>query len=211
MAFVICGSLLFQCKKKCESEKIGTLSFTSAELKILPYNGTDLLVFKDSLGDSIYYNGDTRSSRYDNSYYEHPSDQECKGNYYYYEGNYSLFKGKDNYHTVQIDLNFSSPYQFPTKYRIINFRILYKKTTNMEFNGVFAFDTTSIMGVPIGFSNPYKSSLIAFHDNITILGHVFYNVYELTANTSIRKLYFSKNNGVVGFKTDDNKSWYLKQ
>lgn len=52
-----------QCKNDCESKKIGDLNFTQDELNIVPYNGTETLVFRDSLNDSILYNGNSRETK----------------------------------------------------------------------------------------------------------------------------------------------------
>ena len=51
--FTILIMAFSSCKKNCESNNLGNVSFTPTDLQIVPYKGTETLIFKDSLGRCI--------------------------------------------------------------------------------------------------------------------------------------------------------------
>ena len=79
--------ILFSSCYKCEQQQTATLRFTNDELKINPYSGNELLIFKDINGDSIAFPKgvrDTRNMRiyqydYEAAKFDHHG---CQGDYF---------------------------------------------------------------------------------------------------------------------------------
>ena len=55
--FCICGIfILSTCNKdKCNQHEIANLTFTNGDRSIIPYTGKEILIFKNTLGDSIVF------------------------------------------------------------------------------------------------------------------------------------------------------------
>ena len=75
-------------------------------LNIIPYKGNETLIFKDSIGDSLVYEAEGRSSGM-YRYYRDPSNVGYKGasDYYDYERNTTNFK-----HGSNLIIEFSNPF-----------------------------------------------------------------------------------------------------
>lgn len=65
--------MFIQCKRDCNTEKLGDFRFSQADLKIVPYNGFENLIFKDSNGDMVSMHPEVSTGRlytHDNRFYE---------------------------------------------------------------------------------------------------------------------------------------------
>ena len=187
--FILLSAFFFllifnQCKK--EAKCLGKLTFTEAELKIIPYTGNETLVFKDSIGDSLIFKINDRGS-YTYPYFKNPDSYE-QTDYYEYEYNYISFINND-----KIDLRFSNPF-------ISNKTIKYFDINFNSFTGTYEFDANNI-------------APSVFHDTLTIINKTFNSVYELKTlylNLSGNSLlFYTFNEGIVGFE-NNGKYWYLE-
>jgi hypothetical protein len=210
---LICSLAFIQCQKKCDSKKLGDIRFTQTDLNIVPYVGTENLIFKDSIGDSISEHPEVaagRISHYDNHYYEHYfSQDQCPPNYYDVEQNYTHFEGEDYNTSIWTDLYFENPFVTPIKkYIVIN--VAYEDSQRWYFTSNFYFDSFTL------YDRSYSAAnIVAFNDSIKIGPKLFFKVYTLRQNVdphglkNLQIVYYSINRGVVGFKTDHGHLWYL--
>lgn len=198
-----------QCHKDCVSEKLGEIRFTQNELNIVPYDGTETLVFKDSINDSIIYIGTGRNSKYTfDVRHEFPDNYECPGNYYNTEINYTKFEGTNN-SKILIDLYMDSPFLGNLK-KYIYIRISYNNIDTWYFDGEMIFDATNVQN-----ASPSNACVLAFNDSLIIGSNTFFNVYTLMQIIlpnnlkNLQVIYYTFSNGIVGFKTEEGHLWYL--
>jgi len=214
------SSLFFfiQCHKGCESKYLGELKFSPTDLAIVPYNGTEHLIFRDSLGDSICYDSTSiRSSQY---YYRINdfSNDKCPGNFYNCELNYTDFVGYNYFTNISTDVHFN-PFSTNMK-KYIYISICYLKTQKWYFEGYFNFDNLKLYDITV--SDIYTSGALApfasissFNDSLIVGPRKFYDVYKLKQIIkpdkigNIQFVYYTISNGIVGFKTEEGHMWYL--
>jgi hypothetical protein len=198
-------SIFNSCKKNCESENLGTFKFTSTDLQIIPYQGTDSLIFSDSLGNSITYNGIGRGSveDYHDQYPNLNNDPNfCIGNYFYTENNDVAFgvNGKDYHFGINLSLSMDSGSPFGQNIKkIFGFDISYKDTKDWYF-GI----TLNIDGLRLSGNN------ISYKDSLKIGPNKFFSVYVMTQNNdNLKTVFYTISQGVVGFRTNNGHTWYL--
>ena len=216
VAIVLVFTFAFvQCKKKeCVTENLGEIHFTQNELNIVPYNGTETLIFKDSINDSIIFTG---KMRYSDSFniWEFPNDYECLGKYYNTESNYTKFEGV-NSTKIYIYLYMGSPFlqDFIKK---MNIEIFINSDT-CYFYGTLAFNPTNIFNtIPAENNLPANAYVLAFNSSLSIGPNIFNNVYTLKQidpphlpSKNLQYVYYTISDGVVGFKTEEGHLWYLE-
>ena len=206
--------IFYQCQKTCNSKKLGDIRFTQTDLNIVPYNGMENLIFKDSTDDTISMHPEVskgRNSIYDDKHYErYYSPEECPPNYYYTEGNYTHFIGTDYHTSIWTDLYFEDPFVTPLK-KVIVIDVAYKDSQEWYFSSTFYFDASLLYD-----RSPREVNIVAFNDSLTIGPKQFKNVYTLRQNVdpyglkNLKIVYYSVTSGVVGFKTDEGHIWYLE-
>jgi hypothetical protein len=198
-----------RCNKDCESEKLGELVFTQDELNIVPYNGTETLVYKDSLNDSIVYTGAFRKSN-EITYYQNYNTpaSNCPGNYYKAYDNITQFNGQNN-SIINIALSITSPFLGNIEKKM-GIAISFINSDTLYFNGVFAFNPTGIFNI-----TPSNAIVLSYNDSLILGPKIFYNVYtvkqvhEFSPSTNFQILYYTNINGIVGLKKEDGHLWYL--
>ncbi len=214
LGIVSLSSFLFiQCKKDCNSKELDDKIFTDIELDVVPYNGAETLVFKNSNGDSMVFSGQGRSStmvrRVANP--DHDED-ECAGDYRNTESNIVKFKhGIDT--IMSIELGFYRPFGDDENMKNIDFRY-YKENLNYSyFYGNYRFfaktsNSDTIEGLSFyGYSYYFITN---YYSSLTLVNKTYTRVYELTYFNSFGfSLFYSVVQGLVGYKESTGTIWYL--
>ena len=209
--------LIFNSCKKCVQNNLGTVTFTQTELQIVPYTGTETLMFLDSLGDSLTFKGNGRRD-YGFQWFQCPQgdcpgaggEDDCRGNYYFTEENITAFYSNKSYIYRVIQLYFSMD-QGTTFHQNIkkNFSIevgFYDKKY-WDFDWGYNID-----GLKLSTSN---GGNLSFKDSIIVGPKKFYSVYVLeqistsSSYANLQYVYYTFKEGVVGFKEQGGKTWYL--
>jgi hypothetical protein len=207
-------NLIFNsCKEKCESNNLGKVSFTQEDLKIVPYKGSEILSFSDSLGNVLNFNEGKRRSNYNEIIYEYPSSEvdDCKGDYFYPEINYTNFLGEglNSFILVNLNMDRGNPFnQNINKFIVIN--VVFSDTRIWNFNCGFNFYTLKI------FKNiDTTKSMLSYKDSLVIGQKKYFSVYVLKqikdpeTSNNLQYVFYTINNGIVGFKTKEGHAWYL--
>jgi hypothetical protein len=202
---------LYSCKERCNKENLGSFTLNELDLKIVPYNGNEDLVFCDSLNNTIRYEGKIRKSNFSgNVYFERNSHlpADCRGSYYYSEINYTRFTGNDNKTDIWFDLAMSDPFNGDIK-KSIFIRVSYIDSIQWYFGSSFYFDSLVLYDIPNS-----NGCITSFNDSLMIGSEKFYSVYMLKQNAPqklgyIEILYYSIDKGILGFRTDKGKLWHL--
>lgn len=211
--------ILSSCKKDrgnspCNDTKLGTFKFSDSELKIIPYNIGDQIVFKSSVFDSIIYDFDEEFGgiSIDKEFSTYAS--ECKGRYYEHEYKCLIFKNKymDN---LIFFISFSNPFMDTIITKRISIQIKNDIPSNGCFHGSYCFQTDTIFN---HHDTIYQrlGTVKKFHNSIELGPKTFLNVYELNGidqyqifDNYITELFYSINEGVVGYKLNNGKAYYL--
>ncbi len=203
--------------KKCHKKKLGDIKLSESELNIVPYKGTGDLTFRDSNNYTIVYHPDSyhpRESYYHDVYehYEHGSigsePEEPCGNYYTIEENITNFKGKQCYNYIQIDLKYDSVFtNIKTYFHIL---VSYEIGEQWCFSNGFYYDSGN-------FYDYLDTNTVILSDSLQIGPNHYHHVYTFIQNGGnigyelIQYLYYTMENGIVGFKTKTGHLWYLVQ
>jgi hypothetical protein len=191
------------CKKNCESENLGTFKFTSTDLQIIPYQGKDSLIFSDSLGNLITYNGIGRGSVEDyHDQYPNLNNNPnfCIGDYFYTESNEIDLFGKNYPFGITIDLDMDSGSSFGQNIKkFFSLGISYEDIKFWHFGILINFDGLKLI-----------DSNISLKDSLKIGPKTFYSVYVLTQNNdNLKTVFYTISQGVVGFRTNNGHTSYL--
>ena len=195
-----------QCKKESvDPEEIvgikrGEIKLSNAELNIVPYQVGDSLNFKDSLGNTQIFIVESRRTHLKRYYKNGGTDSST--DYYDIENlTVSLSSNNNNFFSFSLDAplpSYVSNNNINKNYFIVRCNLL--GSMNYYFFPNY-IDTTDFYYTLQGTSIPH-------HPTFTILNNTFNSVYELTDN-SPEKIYYSTSIGVIGFRTEDDTSWYL--
>lgn len=199
----LAGLLLFfsQCKK--EPQKgilLGEIRLTEDELSYLPYEINDSLKFKNSLGDTKLF---WVTSKIKGLQKLHEDAMDYNSNYHYVE---SL--------TIEFaDINGSTQkIEMKTQTRTERTWVqTYFSPPNMVNNDSAAITFDSYMD-----GTKFSTSTDVYHPSITIGNQTFYTVYELVNDfdpyssvDNLSRIFYAKNRGIVGMKTQSGEEWFL--
>jgi hypothetical protein len=198
---------------------LGDKRFTETDLKINPYTGTEILVFKDTIGDSLCFICEGRLSSYNHYIYEHYDPESysgCMGDYYKLEQNTTHFYGGADYSGINIDIGIGNPFLETKKY--IDIYVFYQDTKNWSFGCNFNFDSLSLINVtPPAYGYDPGGLVLCFNDSLSVGNIIHYSVFTLlqtngpplSSESNLKTVYYSIKKGIVGFKTDEGHLWYL--
>jgi len=218
LTFLICFAALSSCKKKDNTSSpacLGTYKFSSADLGILPYPTKDPLVFKSDAGDSIIFNSRGRESTMKTVWKYPLNPQGYQGDYYSCEANSAGFISP-NSDVLTFQLYFSNPFTQPTVQKFMSLGLVAENSGTCSFAAVFRFDG-GMLFTYLPDSSFHSGGYIKAVDDSLKLGPVYFkNVYELVApdftyycQAYFSRVYYTINEGVVGFKKNTGKTWYL--
>lgn len=202
--------LSFSCKKNVcpPDKKLGDLDLRSATLEFNPYSGNEKLIFKNTNGDSLTLRAPdgkkvTRDQLCIKTICTEPK---IKGNSTceYFGSETHRFIFRDDAQTTLMDLLFfSEVYEENTQkfYSLMrigfstgNFISQASIVTDIQFSENFLESETGI------------NQFLIEKNSITLNGKEFTNIFA--AEEDALKYYFSKSQGLVGFKTPD-ATWNL--
>jgi len=186
---------------------MGELRFTQSELQLVPYFENDNLVFKDSLSDSIFFPNITRSSYYNWRKYLSYSEEEQKECGDYYEAEQASISSYSNYvyYSLNIYLYFVVENDLQIR-KYISIEMNIHHPNDYQFFGKYPFDDI------VNYQDS-KNSNISFYDSLSIDSIDFYSVYRFKPTfmqnvKQIDSLYYTLNDGIIGFKMEDGKIWH---
>ncbi len=191
-----------QCNKCGKPKNLGTVDFISTDLSIVPYSGTEKIVFKDSVGYSLYfYSGYRKFGEYEKDHIFEYYYGECEPDYYYIRNNVTHFEQANNYGYLELEL---LVYYYDNAFhKLFYLQIQYTDSQDWVFDSRFAFNDLSVlMGI--------HADNVSFSDSLFVGPNKYYNVYTLTSNNNIKTAYYNTSQGLLGFKTDEGLLWYLK-
>ncbi len=202
---------------KCDQMYVADFTFSSKDLSINPYTGSEMLVFKDLNGDSlILANGWRHNDPYTRYQYDYETakldNHGCQGDYFTADYNRSGFisdsaSGKA---IINIDLSFPFLFNHPVYYK--NFRLNFHQGENItSFSGDFKFNNDTLYNYP-----EKHDSIVAFHQHVNVGPKTYTNVYELYGHNGDPRndewystAWYSVTEGLVGVRSNFGKLWYL--
>ena len=208
------------CNKGCVSKNLGTINFTPTDLQIVPYNGTETLTFNDSLGNSIIFTGKGRISSNpndDNKHSECPDgdcggNDICFGNYYYTQTNSIQFQGQNSDFQINILLDMAEGSFHKDISKCFSITVKFKDGANIWLFSCpslysYSFDAMKISSLVKGYNS------LSYTHTLVIGPKTFNSVYVLgqigIAYNNLEYVYYTINEGIVGFRTVTGKRWYL--
>jgi hypothetical protein len=209
---------------KCDQQLVATLKFTPEELRINPYSCTEVLHFKSIDGQTVYFPKGVRQTecreihKYD--YETAKLDYHgCQGDYYITDYNWMVKTDSLSNSRFDINLSFRFTLDKPTSDMGFDLYFWIKVPESLCFWGFYNFTSDSILNYYNNYSNlDYKDSIVTFHPTFELGPTIFYNIYELYCHnpdhrdtTWISTAYYSIKDGLVGFKTNFGKTWYLEK
>jgi hypothetical protein len=211
--------LCTNCNKKCVETQIAVLKFTQNELSINPYDGAEILTFKNSDGDSIVFPKGTRKTEVQVITKISSGDameyhNGCTGDYFNKDYNW-MEKINEDYHS-RFDINLKFLYSFEHPIMDKEIELFFYSWVNSQpggdgFDGFYKFKVDTI------YNELYPGDSIVSYYNVLAIGpKAFNNVYELCCeNPDTRNkewfsiAYYTIKEGLVGFKTNFGQTWYL--
>jgi hypothetical protein len=204
-------TLLWHCER-CVMEELPTQKFTDEELKMVPYAKDDTIVFLSSeTNKSITYRVLDKISEYVKYSRGNPHDKYssyCTGDYYYSQ-NWRISFDRD-YCSIGLYIpnSFEANY-YTGKTLNISFCIP-DDTLSLRFYGTYKIGPDTIM--------TGSDTVSAYHDSLTLNGISFSDVYELLGYTIpvnqvpdfLKTAFYTKERGLVGFRTRKGVIWSLR-
>jgi hypothetical protein len=185
LALITFYVLMFNsCKKQneCVSNNLGNVSFSATDLQIVPYKGTETLIFSDSLGNTMTFPSIVRGS-YEDYHVQYPNSNSdpnfCIGDYFYSQHIYIQSNGKNTLMWINLSMNDGSPF-FQNINKTINIILSYENSVTWNFEQGFNFD-----GLKLYKPSDTTLSKLYFKDSLLIGERKFYSVYvmnQLKAN-----------------------------
>jgi hypothetical protein len=221
----LCLPLLFlvtSCHKPCTQAQVADLRLTANDLKINPYSGEEILIYKTLNEDSVYFPSGVRKTESHVSYtYDSESaklDHDgCQGNYFQAQDNWMIKNDSLSDSRLDITLGFRYTLREPKTDKGFGLYFWIMGPQLLCFWGSYNFQEGALLNYTTASTNPsYRDSIVSYNPVISIGPKEFYNVYELycqnpddrdTAWISIA--YYNLTDGLVGFKTTYGKTWYL--
>jgi hypothetical protein len=186
----------------CRSELLGYKEFTQSDLSIIPYNGSETLIFKDSLNDTMSFSNGKRYSTYTELMHEHPENYDCLGNYYRCQTNYTSFIQTGGHGSLDFRLFFYDIFH-STDSKYFSIQLYYAKSDSGSFSGAFLFNQNNILE-----TNPNYGNSPDLTASMVLGPKTFSMVYTFKFDNQ-KIIYYSFSKGVVGFKTAKGHLWYL--
>jgi hypothetical protein len=201
--------LLFVGCKDCNPKELGTINLSQTDLSILPYVGSELIVFKDSVGDSICFKSNSGRKSYFMQWPEHSFEQnQCMPDFYYVESNEVKYDVVGTYGFLKIELYFNNGVSNIKKN--IKITIAYNDSQDRSFICSYRFDALEISVSSYGDSGValYNDSLMVGPNKLPDIYTMMHN-YNPIGTGNQNKVYYNIIRGIVGFKSSDGHLWYL--
>jgi len=212
--------LLFSsCRENiCREKELPSAMLSQSDLSMIPYNGDETLIFESPTEPSITYYGDKRPTETD-IVTENPNDYSysgCKGTYYNTNLRIVFFNASKGFDRFSINMLYTNLFDSGFTKKFMQFGLELNDDSIRSFGGEYYFSTDTLYNGAIkkGMSTTIKE----FHQTIQFGQKTFNHVYELNGDygtsTSqpdwVSSLFFNFSNGIVAFKTNKGKLWYLQ-
>ena len=191
---------------------------TQSDLSMIPYSGDETLIFKSPTEPSITYYGEKRPTE-TRIVCENPEDYfytGCKGNYYYTNGRVVFFNASPGFDSFIINMLYTNLFDSGFTKKIMQIGLEINDDSIRPFGGEYVFSIDTLYN---GIKKTGTATTIKeFHETIQFGQNLFNNVYELNGDyetlTSqpdwISSVFFNFSNGIVAFRTNKGKFWYLE-
>ncbi|MEI7662936.1 MAG: hypothetical protein WCK34_12075 [Bacteroidota bacterium] len=206
---IISATLFWHCER-CVIEELPTRKFTDEELKIVPYLKGDTITFLSRETNKTYaFHVVDKITDYEKFSRGNPHDKYssyCTGDYYYSQYLNTSFDVQN----CGLDLNISNSFEANDigKNLTIYFSIP-NDTLILKFHGIYNIGEDTIM--------TGTNKVSAYHNSLTLNGTRFTNVYELLGmvytpqHEYLKTAFYTFNQGLVGFLTNNGNMWSLKK
>jgi hypothetical protein len=193
------------------------MQFSQKELDMIPYKGNETLVFKSTTEPFLSYTGTQRTTQ-SGIYYEDLKNVEethCKGTYYYTQSSWIEFRSATGGYDLITEMYFTSLFDSGFIKGIFILGLNLKIDSIRNFSGQYVFASDTLYN---GLHNAVYGTMIkGFHSSLQLGQKSYSNVYELDGDYGspnitewISSVYYCFSNGLVGFRTNKGKLWYLE-
>jgi hypothetical protein len=209
-AALACVVIFFSGCETCNKES-HTYAFTQGDLRVVPYAGNETIAFKSALGDSISYPCIGRVNKTDIPITVNTGS--CDKLEFHIPLNSTIFVAGQDSLGLQLSVGFITT-NLVRKVFNITFTDL-KDFSIKGYSWNYNFDSDTIVLFP---SYSYETDGVAsYSDSLTIIHKKFKRVYSLTGRKNpaisdefIRTVYYTLQEGVVGFQTNKTTRWEIK-
>ncbi len=198
------------CRKECPPDtKIGDKPLTEKSLRFFAYSGSPKLIFKDENGEELAFTTPkgVRTETNKISVYKTCTEVKFDG-----QSSYKYFEGESKFITF-----FSNPTQFSINIGLYTSILRPEEELFYDKLTVDLMATGSIghgeLVTDIRFTDSYDNDEfnitdpLTYIDTLTLNGQLFTEVYQ-TDDFEGRQVYYNKEKGIVGFKTQ-SKIYHL--
>jgi len=206
----IIGVVLQYGCERCVMKELPSQNFTDKELHMVPYLKGDTLIFQcEKTNETSKYRVIDKISAYEKFSRGNPHDKYssyCTGDWYYSQHIITSF----DIQNCGIELNISNSFEVGNISKILSIYFsIPNDTVILQFHGMYKIGPDTIM---TGTNQVY-----AYHDSLTLNGTPFTNVYELLGmsytpqHEYLKTAFYTLNQGLVGFLTNNGNIWSLKK
>jgi|GEM_PF-3553726 len=190
---------------KCKNKTYPPVKFSEVDLEIIPYLGSETLVFCDSLNDCLTYKGEGRQLNNIHNYYS--NDCTNDGNDFVSQIDECSFSDSIIKKQIELRIGFTGEsYESLRKYFFISINLPIELHIGPS-GGAYTFNNDSILpGQQVSF---YKTMLIG--------KSLFTSVYILVSGTRppepeyVLLVYYTILDGIIAFKTNYGHLWVVKK
>ena len=205
---LLIAGFIFGCKKKLGEFLLGD------NLTYNPFNGSETLVYKHSVNDSVYmFYGNGRYSEF----FEYVPTNNPTIDYWINERNVCSFTTEDERYTLRIDM---STHWYASVEMYLRYNEQVRIDTLYQRSATYYLPITkdAYMPPPPPYSNNgfYYDSLQIFDKYYTevyadsnLFGGFLYHQYHLTPEVQPTAIYYTKTEGIIRIDFDDNSYWGL--
>ena len=204
---------------KCNQVELPTLKFSTKDREINPYTGNEILSFKEIGDDSLKYQCEGRkylSTLYQQNDQTYVGNHGCPGDYYWSDEDntkFTVYGGT----TIAIDLRLFFSYYFAVE-KVEKTMCLFLNTNDASiqpFTAYVSFEEDTLMN---GDSLIYSQSgrISGYYHHLQLGLNFFDSVYEIRQyiipnnKDFLEFVYYNFTEGIVGFKSNQGKLWYLE-
>jgi len=217
LGVLVISLLLINSCQKCHENELSSVKFTQNELKMIPYTGNDTLLFKSATEPSLSYYGTERTTQSGIDYEDLKNVEEthCKGTYYYSQSSWIDFRSAHGDYNLRTEMYFTNLFDSGYIEGIFIFGLGLNINSIRDFSGQYVFELDTLYSGKYieGFSKIIKG----FYSTIQLGQKSYHNVYEFDGDYSspnttewISSVYYCFSDGLVGFRTNKGKLWYLE-
>ena len=209
--------LTFTSCNKCHENELQSVNFTQEELKMIPYKGNETLVFKSATEPSLNYYGTQRTTQSGIDYEDlkYTEETHCKGTYYYTQSSWIEFRAASGDYDIITEMYFTNLFDSGFIKGIFILGLDLNIDSIRNFSGQYVFKSDSLYNGK--YTDGLGTIIKGFYPSIQLGQKLFYNVYEMDGDYGspnitewISSVYYCFSDGLVGFRTNKGKLWYLE-